>query len=244
MELPREVRDMIYEACLAFDGAIFVKDKCRESPCIGSTFKRRQCEYFDRGMAFLESSATAQGRKLFYVSKQIHDEAVSVFYRKNTFEFTSLTEMEKFIRNMGPRNQHNLRSVIVYYEAEYPPEFARTSKLLAECVGLRNLTLVLCDACMVYTDSGRAPGYQFDWAELKVPRAFGILLRIRGLDNVRVVLSPRAGHRVAPSNRSFEWLQAMEDALQVTKKPGPVPKTPKRRKAKKPARKKRKSALT
>ena len=27
MELPREVRDMIYEACLVFDGAIFVRDK-------------------------------------------------------------------------------------------------------------------------------------------------------------------------------------------------------------------------
>ena len=70
-------------------------------------------------MSSIESSATAKGQKLFYVSKQIYYEAVSIFYRENTFEFTSLTEMEKFIRNMGLRNQHNLRSAIVYYEAAY-----------------------------------------------------------------------------------------------------------------------------
>ena len=249
MELPREVRDMIYEACLAFDGAIFVKDKRKGPRSIqtnrSSPFKHRQREGdLDRGMASIESSATAQGRKLFYVSKQIHDEAVSVFYRKNTFEFTSLTEMEKFIRNMGLRNQHSLRSVIVYYQAAYM-EYARPLTLLTQCVGLRNLTLVLCDDCMAYTNKYIATdGYTYGWAELKVPRAFGTLLRIRGLDNVRLVSSPRAGYLASPSHRGFEMLAAMEDAIQVTKKPGPVPKTPKRRKAKKRAQKKRKSAST
>ena len=248
MDLPREIRDLIYEACLAFDGAIFVKDK-REEPrtmqtCRSYSFEHRQREEgFDRGMVSVESSATAQGRKLFYVSKQIHDEAVPVFYRKNTFELTSLTEMETFIRNMGPRNQHNLRSIIVYYEAAYM-EYARPSKLLTKCVGLRDLTLVLCDDCMAYTNKHIATGYRFGWAELKVPWAFGTLLRIRGLDTVRLILSPRAGYRASPSHRGFEVLAAMEDAIQVTKQPGPVPKAPKRRKAKKRAQKKRKSAST
>ena len=69
---------------------------------MGSTFRARQREEgFDRRMSSIESSATAKGRKLFCVSKQIYYEAVSIFYRKNTFEFSSLTEMEKFIRNMG-----------------------------------------------------------------------------------------------------------------------------------------------
>lgn len=229
MELPREVRDMIYEACLAFDGAIFIKDK-RRGP--GSCHRPREsAEDFDRGMASIESSATANGRKLFYVSKQIHDEAVSIFYRKNTFEFASLTEMEYFIRNMGPRNQHNLRSVIVYYWAAYM-EFARPSMLLTQCVGLRDLTIVLCDECMEYRNNMNTGGPKYDWAELKVPQAFVTLLRIRGLDNVRLILSPRAGWLA--SNRKVEWLPAWEDAVQVMKQPRPVAQTrTKRNKVKK-----------
>ena len=249
MELPREVRDMIYEACLAFDGAIFVKDNSM-GPRTMQTDRSRTCNHrqreedLDRGMASIESSATAQGRKLFYVSKQIHDEAIPVFYRKNTFEFTSLTRIEKFVRNMGSRNQHNLRSVIVFYQDAYRT-YPRPPTLLTQCVGLRNLTLVLCDECMEYTNKYIATGgYRYGWAELKVPRAFGTLLRIRGLNSVRLILSPRAGYQAAPYNRGSEILAAMEEALQVTKKPGPVPKAPKRRKAKRRAQKKRKSAST
>ena len=243
MELPREVRDMIYEACLVFDGAIFVKDKRRG--CIGSTFKPREREvYFDRGMASIESSATAQGRKLFYVSKQIRDEAASIFYRKNTFEFTSLTEMEKFILNMGLSSQHNLRSVIVYYEAANLG-YARSLTLLTQCVGLRDLTLVLCDKCVSYSNK-YIPilGYKLPSAELKTPRAFGTLLRIRGLNDVRLVMSQSAAITTSPSNRGWNTLQALNDAIQVTKKPGPVPAPPEPRKAKKGAQKKRKSAST
>ena len=216
MKLPREIRDMIYEACLTFDGAIFVRDKRVPRSIEPSfrprfSFRPRQREDFDRRMSSIESSATAKGRNLFYVSKQIRDEAVPVFYRRNTFEFTSLTEMEKFIRNMGLRNQHNLRSVIVYYEAEYL-KYQRPLILLERCVGLRDLTLVLCDACMVYTSSGN------------MPPAFETLLKIRGLDHVRLVLNRRDGALVHwDSNRSFERLLAMEAAVQVMKQPRPVP---------------------
>ena len=240
MELPREVRDMIYEACLVFDGAIFVKDKRRG--CIGSTFKPREREeYFDRGMASIESSATAQGRKLFYVAQQIRDEAASMFYRKNTFEFTSLTEMEKFILEMGLSSQHILRSVIVYYEAAYMA-YTRPLTLLTQCVGLRELTLVLCDKCVSYSNKHIAiGGYRYAPAELKVP-ALGTLLKIRGLNNVRLVMSSNAARITSPLDRGYTMLQALEDAIQVTRKPGPVPPPPKPRKAKKRAQKKRKSA--
>ena len=88
-------------------------------------------------------------------------------------------------------------------------------------------------------NSGNAPGYKYDWAVLQVPRAFGTLLRIRGLDNVRLVLSPRAECLTSVSNRSFEWLPAMEAAIQVTRKPRPLPRTrAKSNKVKKRAQKK------
>ena len=102
-------------------------------------------------------------------------------------------------------------------------EFARPSQLLTECVGLRDFTWVLCDACMAYMNSGNAPGYKYDWAELQVPRAFGTLLRIRGLDNVRLVLSPRAECLTSVSNRRFEWLPAMEAAIQSNEKIATAP---------------------
>ena len=241
MELPQEVRDMIYEACLAFDGAIFVRDKRIRRTMVTSRLRQRQD--FDRRISSIASSATAKGRSLFHLSRQIRDEAVPIFYRKNTFEFTSLTEMEKFIHNMGLRYQHNLRSVIVYYEAEYL-EFQRPLSLLAQCVGLRDLTLILGDACVEYTNSGNVPSYKYDWAALQKPPAFSTLLRIRGLDTVRLVLSRRAGALVdSTSKRDFELLPAMEAAVQVMKKPRPVPqKRMKPNKVKKRAQKKRKSA--
>ena len=236
MELPREVRDMIYEECLALDGAIFVKDMgIRRTGLL--PFCLRQREDFDRQMPSIKSSATAEAQNLFYVSKQIRDEAVPIFYRKNTFEFTSLTEMEKFICNMGLKNQHNLRSVIVYYEAEFL-EYERPLRLLARCVGLRNLTLVLCDAWIVYRNKD-------DGAELQKLPAFETLLRIRGLDNVRLVLGGSMGdYLVWASDNSFEKLPAMEAAVQVMKQPRLVPQMMKRNKVKGREQEKRKSAFT
>ena len=175
-------------------------------------------------MSSIESSATAKGRNLFYVSIQVRDEAVPVFHRRNTFEFTSLTEMEKFIRNMSLRNQHSLGSVMVYYVAEYWA-YQRPSNLLERCVGLRDLTLVLCNACMVYTSSGIMPNF------VQEPQAFETLLDIRGLHHVRLVLNSRSW----TSNRSFEGLPAMEAAVQVMKQPRPIPQTTKPKEVRKRA---------
>ncbi len=216
MELPREVRDMIYEACLAVNGAIFVKDK-RVGRCIGSTFKPRKREDFDRRMLSIESSATAKSRNLFYVSKQIRDEAVAIFYRKNTFEFTTLNEMKKFILNIRRRERHNLRSVIVYYECHYD-DYVPSLRVLSRCVGLRDLTLVLCDPYMRIS-CGHFNHRHCDHYELLELPAFESLLEIRGLNNVRLVPSEKALNSI----HDFRKLPAMETAVQVLKQPRPVP---------------------
>ena len=229
---------MIYEACLALDGAIFVRDMGIGRSHL-SLFPLRQRECFDRQMSSIESSATAKAQNLFYVSKQIRDEAVPIFYRKNTFDFISLTEMEGFIRNMRLKSRRNLRSVIVYYEHL---EYERPLRLLARCVGLRDLTLVLCDACM-RPDNDSNFSYRPMLQELP---AFKTLLRIRGLNNVRLVLNRRARALVnLTTNWSPERLPAMEAAVQVLKQPRPVPqKRMKPNKVKKRAQKKRTSAST
>ena len=238
MELPREVRDMIYEACLAFDGAIFFKDQ-RTQETDEPPFYPREREEFDCRMPLIEASTTAPKRNLLYVSKQIYEEALPIFYRKNTFEFTSLTEMERFIHHMGLKNRPNLRSVMVYYEAENF-EYQRPLSLFARCVGLCDLTLVLCDECMEYT---RNVNPQYNIAALKEPPAFKTLLRIRGLANVRLVPSWAAGRWVI--NQSFERLPAMEAAIQVMKQPRPLPQPrTKPNKGRKGAQKKRQSAST
>ena len=217
MDLPREIRDMIYEACLAFDGAIFVRDQ-RTEETHGTPFYPRQRQDFDRRMSSIEASTTAPERNLFYVSKQVYEEALPIFYSNNTFELTSLTEMEKFIHHMGLKNRPYLRSVMVYYEAENF-EYQRPLSLFARCVGLRDLTLVLCDECMEYTETGSC---RTDSSALKELPAFNTLLRMRGLDNVRLVPSWAAG-RWALLNISFEKLPAMEAAVQVMKQPRPLP---------------------
>lgn len=238
MELPREVRDMIYEACLSFDGAIFVRDKGFRST-IEFSFRPREREDFDGRMSSIEPSATAQGRNLFYVSKRIHDEAFPIFYRKNTFEFISLIEMGGFIRNIRLKNRHNLRSVIVYYEGS---EYERPLRLLARCVGLRDLTLVLCDGYQRYL-AYHDGILTFDRAWVQGPRAFKTLLKIRGLDRVKLLLGGSADYNTRSTY--FKDVQAMEAAIQVMKQPRSVPQErTKRNKVKKRAQKKRKSTST
>lgn len=232
MELPREVRDMIYEACLTSNGAIFVGYGEHDG------FEPQQPEDFDRQMPSIDFSATAKARNLFYVSKQIRDEAVAIFYRKNTFELM-LIGMERFIRRMRVGDRHNLRSVIVYYEhyGVSNPDSKQPLRALERCVGLRDLTLVICCRCLMYASDGDV---------LREPPGFNYLLRIRGLDNVRVVMTERAWG-VSPGKQEHipEGLQAMEAALQVLKQPRRVPQKTNRKVVKKRAqKKKRKSAST
>ena len=234
MELPREVRDMIYEACLAFDSAIFVRDGIGKRSRT-SYFEPQRVQISDRRMSSIELSATAKARNLFYVSKQIRDEAVAIFYRKNTFEFT-VTEMERFIRRMRVRNRHNLRSVIVYYKDRCALEYEGPLRALERCVGLRDLTLVLCCGCRLSPYSGGRP----DSTVLQVPQAFEFLLRIRGLDNVRLIMTRFAWSK-SPwiADRTFENQSALEAAVQVLKQPRKVPQRTNRNVVKKRAQKKK-----
>ena len=160
-------------------------------------------------MLSIELSATAKARNLFYVSKQTRDEAIAIFYRKNTFEFT-VTEMERFIRRMRVRNRHNLRSVIIYYEDSVDSEHEGPLRALERCVGLRDLTLVLCCGCRLSPYSGGRP----DSIVLQAPQAFELLLRIRGLDNVRLIMT-RFVWSPSPwiADHTFENQSAMEAAV-------------------------------
>lgn len=214
MELPREIRDMIYESCLAFDGPIFVRDPKNFSRA-RFNFETQKPEEYDRDLLPIEYSATAKARDLFYVSKQIRDESVGIYYRKNTFEFT-MVGMERFIRRMRVRNRHHLRSVIVYYQYVNDMPYERPLRALERCVGLRDLTLVLFCPCKLY---GRA-----DSTVLRAPPAFESLLRIRGLDNVRLVMT-RSAFLPSPmfAARIFEDQSAMEAAVQVLKQPRRIP---------------------
>ena len=236
MELPREIRDMIYKSCLAFDGPIFVRGPNHYSMA-GNNLEPQKPEEYDRDLLPIEFSATAEARNLFYVSKQIRDESVAIFYRRNTFEFT-MAGMERFIRRMRVRNRHHLRSVIVYYQYRQDMAYERPLRALQRCVGLRDLTLVLFCPCKLY---GRA-----DSPMLQAPPAFEFLLRIRGLDNVRLVMTRSAFNQIdLRATRTFEDQSAMDAAVQVLKEPRRIPQRRNRKVVKKRAqRKKRKSAST
>ena len=243
MKLPREVRDMIYEMCLAFDGPIFVRDpkRYRHNSIARLNLEPQKPEEYDRDLLPIEFSATAKARNLFYVSKQIRDEAAAIFYSKNTFEFT-LAGMEKFIRRIRVRNRHNLRSVIVYYEYRWDMAYEGPLRALERCVGLRDLTLVLFCPCKLSPYSGG----RADSTMLQAPPAFEHLLRIRGLNKVRLVMTRSAFFpSTLPANRTFENQWAMEAAVQVLKQPRRVPQRTNRKVIKKRAqRRKRKSAST
>ena len=167
------------EKCLVFDGSIFVKDP---RPII---IQPQKPEQFDRDWVPIDFSATAKARNLFFVSKQVRDETAAIFYHKNTFEF-AIRAMEKFVLNMGVRNQHHLRSIIVYYEGgSWCTGHEGPFSALERCVGLRDLTLLFCKW-------SRTTGGIWDYGsrdrfapEPRWPPVFANVLNIRGLDQVR-----------------------------------------------------------
>ena len=170
------------------------------------------------------------------MSKQIRDETVAIFYRENTFEFT-MAGMERFIRRIRVRNRHHLRSVIVYYQYRLEIAYETSLRALQRCVGLRDLTLVLFCPC-------KLPG-EDDSPMVQAP-AFEFLLKIRGLDNVRLVMTRYAlFESELATTRIFGDQSAMEAAVQVLKEPRRIPRRRNRKVVKKRVRRtKRKSAST
>ena len=171
MELPPELRDMIYEIALTDVNGISIVSKtkayrrtvCR-APIFDSECRRYRQRTYTRGINGLVSEdgheeLAPQERSLvpniLAVSKQIHKEAISVLYGQN-FIIEDTDALHRFLGIIGLRNQQRLSSLNVHSFCE-----GRNKKIINHCAfmslaGATNLkTLRLSNDRFRYYDDAK-----------------------------------------------------------------------------------------
>ena len=162
MELPPELRDMIYEMALTdADGMSIVSTTkaYRRTVCRAASDDLESCRYRQRGSRYqITEDRSAPKRlvpNLLAVSKQIHNETINILYRQD-FAFEDTDALHRFLAVIGLRNQQRLRRVDVGSFCT-----GRNTRAINHCAfmslaGATNLkTLVLSNAEFSYYGSAK-----------------------------------------------------------------------------------------
>lgn len=119
MELPPELRDMIYEMALTdADGISIVSTTktYRRTVCRAASDDMEMCRYRQRGSRHRVAENGKAPKQLvpnlLAVSEQIHNETVNMLYGQG-FAFTDTDALHRFLIVIGQRNQQRLRSIDV-----------------------------------------------------------------------------------------------------------------------------------
>jgi hypothetical protein len=117
MELPPELRDMIYEMALTdVDGMSIASTtkNYRRTVCRIVNDDMEECRYRQRGSRHrIPEGGNAPKQlatNLLAVSKQIHNETISMLYGHD-FIFADTDTLHRFLTVIGTRNQQRLRSI-------------------------------------------------------------------------------------------------------------------------------------
>ena len=184
MDLPLELRSMIFRELLVMPGPVLFASLARKKPApfaradlIGSDALHR-VYYGDSIVWHLDFNLVPQSGLLniFSASKTVYRETVPLYYRCNQFHFENLDFMEQFLNKVGAESRWQISTIAVNYHGKAP---ARAVKRLTACVGLRRLTLNLDSLAFARLDPNNP----------RDTRLIGMkdLLRIRGLDRIDLV---------------------------------------------------------
>lgn len=175
--LPIEIRNNIYEQLLVHEAPIVV----------GSfIFCARQRPGWNLN---LES---------FFINKTIYDEAMSVFYSRNTFSLTNHVA-EAFITFIGPRNASSLRHIWIDFpdfgHLNLPDDFTFRrlhahilERIKSECTGLHTLTMVPCP--------GEGSIHRFHNDQIAAKASAMIDTKVRSIPSLKNIIVK--GRRVLP----------------------------------------------
>ena len=178
MDLPLELRCMIFRELLVMPGPVFIKYVYREGQVGVYARPARVAPGPPKGFWYEELNGSNLIRQssllsIFSASKTIYRETVPLYFGCNHFDFVDLDRMEQFLNQVGAEYRWQIASISVRYYGKAP---ARAVKRLRECVGLRVLRLDITS-------------YSFGRGDPNTPHetpllAMKDLLRIRGLDSI------------------------------------------------------------
>ena len=216
MDLPLELRHMVFKEFLVMDGPIMFRSCIylveRKTYILAPPFANVSPEG-DRNVDYYKASNIVTQSNLLYifsVSRSVYQVTVPIYFSSNTFDFKSLTAFDRFITKVGAVPRWQLARVRITYLGDAP---ARAFKHLARCVGLREATL------------------QFEpyWAigpsrTAKLLQLYGIkdLLQVRGLKKLESIVPDHFWSRARYWNLLKDAKEAtsdLEERLQVLKQP-------------------------
>lgn len=226
LKLPLEVRNMIYKELLVKPEPIQMKrPKGRpqsEPPVLGA----------------------------FTVSKQIHQEAVSIYFGGNVFSAAGLAILAKFLHNIGPYacNAIQAVSILYHWKTKYSERNEISFERLAGCKSLRKIHLVI--GCFYRWKKIREPG---DHVPMLKRPGIQSLLKTRGIQELDVEIKCQPYDPACPPEvyeRNERDKESFMQALLILKEPRNLPKgrlglrtehSPGKKEGKKKKKKKRQS---
>lgn len=116
--------------------------------------------------------------QIFLVSRTLYREAVPIYFGSNVFYTSTLKDTAVLTRSIGPDCRWQLRKLSVCYHGRAP---ARSVKAIAECRGLKELTLNVFQYSFLVLPNKEAPLQIYGQKEL---------LRIRGLSRLEINYEP------------------------------------------------------
>lgn len=107
------------------------------------------------------------------VSRQLHEEALGIFYYHNTFYLEHVAALRDFLNSIGPRRRNYIRDIKFYYCGTGSPA---AFKSLAACQNLTNLHIEVSAGTLVHS---KRDSLLSSWG-------VSHLLKIRGLETVEI----------------------------------------------------------
>ena len=145
MELPGEIRNMIYRNILIQPGIIYVNGD-EYGPGYREDVVTRRLPDWMRGAPDRMANYThlfinqTTVRRLLETSKTIYDEAAWFYYGCNHFFFSHLPILYNFLQATRPDFRRHITHMSLHYRGRY---VAKAVNLLPQCVSLEKLELVL-----------------------------------------------------------------------------------------------------
>ena len=229
LDLPLEVRNMIFHQLLVLPGPIafntfVIAPFLDKATSRSGTFLTSPYAYFPPGNYPYVLYDRSNGKcliqqsnlfNIFLASKTIYRETVPIYFGRNSFRFANMDYWKLFHAKMGQEYRWQLASIDLTYSGRAP---AQATKLLLDCMGLKELTLRL-DYDSVGSCTSTAP-YE--------PRLYGMndLLRLRGLTMLKLILveeklrcyNRHCHHKGLVGSSGYQyWYEYTEEAITALK---------------------------
>ena len=138
LELPPEIRNSIYDLLLVFPGVTHPKiDKPTSATCQFPYLRR-----VDKTDVPFPHSALS----ILQTNRQIHNEAVGMFYRQNDFVFSYPAHMQDFIQSLERERLESVSSLTLFHKNHNEgglSTMATTLKLIRRLRGLKKFHLLI-----------------------------------------------------------------------------------------------------